>query len=76
MVPAQAQISAAQKSNMTVAPIARPIGDGGVSTISSAAGKKANSCRRLPRARRSELTRRIVNLAIMAALADLMNSCL
>jgi len=28
-----------------VTPIARPIGDGGVSTISSAAGRKASSCR-------------------------------
>ena len=31
---------------MIVAPIARPIGDGGVSTISSAAGRKASSCSR------------------------------
>jgi hypothetical protein len=76
MVPAQAQIRATQKSSMIVAPNARPIGDGGVSTISSAAGRNASSSPRLLRARRNELTRRIVNPAIAAALADLMNSCL
>src|SRR4030095_15917389 len=73
MVPAQAQTSAAQKSKMMVAPIVRPIGDGGVSTISSAAGRNASSSPHLPWGRRNELTRRIVNLPIAAALADLMD---
>ena len=51
IVPDQAQASAAQNSTMMVAPIARPIGDGGVSTISSAAGRKASSSpRRVVRA--------------------------
>ena len=49
--PAEAQTSAAQNSRMMVAPIVRPIGDGGVSTISSAAGRNASSSPRLPRAR-------------------------
>src|SRR5262245_18602707 len=76
MVPAQAQTSAAQKSNMIVLLIARPIGDGGVSMISSAAGRKASSWALSPRARPNELTRCVVNLAIAADLADLMDSCL
>src|SRR6185503_5519989 len=42
--PKAAQASAAQKTRMTVAPIARPIGDGGLSTISRAAGRNASSC--------------------------------
>jgi hypothetical protein len=33
VVPHQAQTSAAQNSRMMVAPIVRPVGDGGVSTI-------------------------------------------
>jgi len=37
MVPHQAQTSAAPNSSIMLAPIARPIGDGGVSTISRAA---------------------------------------
>src|SRR4051812_1372656 len=41
--PKLAQATARQKSTMSVAPIARPIGDGGVSTISRAAGRKASS---------------------------------
>src|SRR5262245_17972743 len=76
MVPADAQISAAQNNRIMVAPIARRIGDGGVSTISSAAGKNASSSARLPWARRNGLTLPLVNLAIVAALVDLMNSCL
>src|SRR5262245_30546709 len=76
IVPANAQISAALNSRIIVAPIARPIGDGGVSTISSAAGKNASSSARLPAARRIALTGPIANLAIVATLADLMNSCL
>src|SRR6266436_4042421 len=39
----QAQISATQNRRMMTLPIARPIGDGGVSTISSAAGRNASS---------------------------------
>src|SRR5216683_2625638 len=42
-VPRQAQASASTNAAMIVAPIARPIGDGGVSTISSAAGRNASS---------------------------------
>src|SRR5712691_894078 len=41
--PRHAQAKARQNSAMIAKPIARPIGDGGVSTISSAAGKKASS---------------------------------
>src|SRR5262245_47128758 len=78
----RSQIRATQKRNIMVAPIARPIGDGGVSTISRAAGRNASSSPRCARARRNELARRLVNLAIPAALADLtaladlMNTCL
>src|SRR5712692_8977282 len=43
-VPTDAQVSAAQNRVTTVTPIARPIGEGGVSTISSAAGRNASSC--------------------------------
>ena len=46
IVPHQDQTSAAQNSTAIVTAIARPIGDGGVSTISSAAGRKASSSRR------------------------------
>src|SRR3974390_403345 len=42
-VPKLAQASARQKTTMIVATIARPIGDGGASTISRAAGRKATS---------------------------------
>src|SRR5271165_475466 len=41
--PRLAQTTARQKMTMSVAAIARPRGDGGVSTISSAAGRKASS---------------------------------
>ena len=47
IVPNHAQTSATQNTAMMVAPIARPIGDGGVSTISSAAGRNASSSSRL-----------------------------
>src|SRR6266702_2259266 len=47
----QAQISAMQNRRMMTLPIARPIGDGGVSTISSAAGRNANSSLRRPHGR-------------------------
>src|ERR1700731_4076345 len=45
ILPKAAQPSARQNREMIVTPIARPIGDGGVSTISSAAGRKASSSR-------------------------------
>src|SRR6202007_1409351 len=54
IVPRQAQANANEKRPTIVAPIARPIGEGGVSTISRAAGRKASSCSRrrtLPRGR-------------------------
>ncbi len=41
--PNTAQASARQNSAMRVRPMARPIGEGGASTISSAAGKNAIS---------------------------------
>src|SRR3954452_10923028 len=72
MVPHQAQTSDAQNSTMIVVPIARPIGDGGVSTISSAAGRNASSSLRLSAARRNGTMVRTVS----AGLADIMNSCL
>jgi hypothetical protein len=50
IVPHQAHTSPAQNSRMIVDPIARPIGDGGVSTISSAAGRNASFSPRLVRA--------------------------
>jgi hypothetical protein len=43
-VPKDAQASAKQNKAITVIPMARPMGEGGLSTISSAAGKKASSC--------------------------------
>jgi hypothetical protein len=49
-LPMQAQPNARTNTAMIVAPMARPIGDGGVSTISSAAGKKASSWSRRRRA--------------------------
>src|SRR6266545_5520984 len=45
-VPMLAQASAALKTMAIVHATARPTGDGGVSTISSAAGRKASSSRR------------------------------
>src|ERR1700737_19472 len=45
ILPTAAQTSATQNTAMIVAPMARPIGEGGVSTISSAAGRKASSSR-------------------------------
>src|SRR5262245_18304615 len=75
IVPHQAHTSPAQNSRMMVAPIARPIGDGGVSTISSAAGRNASSSPRLARPRRNAIARR-VGLMGVAGSADFMNSCL
>src|SRR6266567_5037991 len=45
-LPSDAHNSATQKTAMMLAPIARPIGDGGDSVISSAAGRNAISCSR------------------------------
>src|SRR6266508_4660564 len=75
IVPHQAHTSAAQNSRMTVAPIVRPIGDGGVSTISSAAGRNASSSLRRSCARRNGMTRG-TGLTGVASSADFMNSCL
>src|SRR6516164_9134651 len=72
MVPHQAQISAMQNSRMMAIPIARPIGDGGVSTISSAAGRNASSSRRFGCGRRSGST----DLSGVASSADLIEPSL
>jgi hypothetical protein len=45
-LPNEAHATAKQKTAMMLAPIARPIGDGGLSVISSAAGRNAISCSR------------------------------
>src|SRR6516225_9723377 len=74
IVPHQDQTSAAQTSRMMATVIVRPIGDGGVSTISSAAGRNASSSPRLPRASR-KMARRI-GAPGAAGLADFMNSSL
>src|SRR5579864_3728516 len=50
--PRHAQASAAAKNRMITAPIARPTGEAGVSTISSAAGRNSSSLRRRSTARR------------------------
>src|SRR5215472_15063879 len=71
MVPHQAQISAMQYSRM----MALPIGDGGVSTISSAAGRNASSSRRFGCGRRSGMTR-CTDLSGIASSADLMEPSL
>jgi len=57
-----------------VVPMARPIGDGGVSTISKAAGRKASSsCARRFRATEKGMTFPVTSLT---ALADLMDATL
>src|SRR6202035_1224784 len=48
ILPNEAHNSAKQNTAMTVAAIARPAGDAGVSTTSSAAGRKAISAADLP----------------------------
>src|SRR5215471_10166979 len=75
IVPHQAHANPAQNSKMMVAPIARPIGEGGVSTISSVAGRNASSSPRLTCARRKGMMRR-VGLTGVSGSADFMNSCL
>src|SRR5215469_14621830 len=74
IVPHQAQRSAAQNSRMIVAPIVRPIGEGGVSTISSAAGRNASSAPRRPCTRRNGTTPPLPS--VISRLADFMKSCL
>src|ERR1700729_2742860 len=72
--PKVAQSNARQKSATIVPPIARPIGDGGVSTISSAAGKKASSSNwRRPRETGKVM---IFLVTASAALADFMKTTL
>src|SRR5437667_5915561 len=66
-LPTEAQTSAAQNTEMIVAPIARPMGEGGVSVISSAAGRKASSYS----PRRTGCFGKA-----MTFLADVMNACL
>jgi hypothetical protein len=62
-----AQAKAMQKNRMTVAPIARPAGEAGVSTISSAAGRNSSSKSR----------RRTSGVWTTAmALSDFMEACL
>src|SRR5499427_10588092 len=73
IVPHQAHTSAAQNSRMMVVAIARPIGDGGVSTISSAAGRNASSSPRRSCPRRNGMTRRI-GLTGVAGSGDFMDS--
>ena len=65
-VPMHAQTSATQNTAMMVSAIARPAGDGGVSTISSAAGRNASSS-----LRRSA---RCFGKATMTFLADFMQA--
>src|SRR5258705_13331703 len=74
IVPQDAQASAAQNSSARVRAIIRPIGDGGVSTISSAAGRNASSSRRRACARRNGTTR--ADSAGFADSADFMDTCL
>src|SRR6476620_6626492 len=68
ILPKAVQASARQNKAMIVTPMARPIGDGGVSTISSAAGRKASSSR-------SRRLRAFGN-GTTAALVDFMNATL
>src|SRR5262249_28676626 len=75
IVPHQAQTRATQNKTRIALPTARPSGDGGVSTISSAAGRNASSSRRLPRGRRNGITRCADGLG-SASSADLMESSL
>src|SRR5262249_14367069 len=73
MVPHAAHASAAQKSRITVTAMPRRSGDGGVSTISSAAGRNASSSRRRSRGRGG--TTRDEDAAAVAS-ADLMEASL
>src|SRR5215468_7067873 len=75
IVPHHAHASAVQKSRTSVMMIARPIGDGGVSTISRAAGRNARSSRCRAGGCRNGMTWRPVCAGTMA-LADFMDPCL
>src|SRR5215470_10557274 len=75
IVPHQAQATAALNSATMVAPIARRIGDGGVSTISSAAGRNASSSGRRSCTARIGTTRRR-NGAGLSDSTDFMDTCL
>src|SRR5216684_1118635 len=75
IAPHHAQTSAAQNSRIMVAPIVRPIGEGGVSTISSAAGRNASSSLRLSCARRNGMTR-CMGSAGVSGLANFMDPSL
>jgi hypothetical protein len=63
--PRLAQASARQKAAIRVKEMARPIGEGGVSTISSAAGRKAS-----PSTGRSWRAPGTVLWTVVSALAD------
>src|ERR1700716_4625895 len=65
-LPSDAHASATQKTAMMLAPVARPAGDGGLSVISSAAGRNAISCSR----RRISALRK----GTMVLLTDVMDS--
>src|SRR5437879_2870417 len=67
-LPSDAHTSAALKTAMMLAPIARPIGDGGDSVISSAAGRNAISSPLRRASARGNAT--------MLRLADCMDTCL
>src|SRR5580704_3653048 len=75
IVPHQAQINATQNRKMMMLPIARPTGDGGVSTISRAAGRNASSSRPLDRGPWNGITRRAAPFGV-AGSADLMEPSL
>src|SRR5262249_8714245 len=75
IVPTAAHSRAAQNKRPMTAAMARPMGDGGVSMISSAAGKNASSSRRRARTDRGG-TRLGTDAALAATLADFMDACL
>src|SRR6516165_406433 len=75
IVPHHDHASAAPNSRMMLAPIARPIGDGGVSTISSAAGRNASSSPRRSCTRRNGITPGVGSGGVVG-LADFMEACL
>src|SRR5713226_4342983 len=67
--PKVAQASAKTKNRMMTAPMARPAGDAGVSTISSAAGRNSSSVRE-----RSRGTSAVVRVGSEMSLADFMEA--
>src|SRR6516164_3320192 len=74
--PSEAQARPRQNRAIIVTPIARPIGEGGVSTISSAAGRNANSCRSRRAARGSGITFVAEGSTLVDGSADFMDACL